>query len=51
LAEVEALYIQEVLRRTDGNQSQAAQVLQIDRKTLRNKLQRHAETVMLQSVS
>jgi DNA-binding NtrC family response regulator len=57
LAEVEARYIQEVLRHTGGNQSQAAQILQIDRKTLRNKLQKLPPTELteadesLQSVS
>jgi transcriptional regulator with PAS, ATPase and Fis domain len=52
LAEVEAHYIREVLQRADGNQSQAAQTLQIDRKTLRNKLQRaELSDRSLQSVS
>ena len=40
LAEVEHAYIEEVMVRTEGNQSRAAQILEIDRKTLRAKLQR-----------
>jgi len=43
LAEVERLYIESVLRSTEGNQSRAAQTLQITRKTLRNKLQSDPE--------
>jgi DNA-binding NtrC family response regulator len=38
LAEVEAEYIREVLSRVDGNKSRAAEILGIDRKTLREKL-------------
>jgi DNA-binding NtrC family response regulator len=38
LAEVEAEYIREVLSRMDGNKSRAAEILGIDRKTLREKL-------------
>jgi DNA-binding NtrC family response regulator len=40
LAELESLYIDWVIRKTEGNQTQAAQLLQIDRKTLRSKLQK-----------
>ena len=40
LAEVEAEYIRNVLASTGGNKSQAADVLGIDRKTLREKLKR-----------
>jgi DNA-binding NtrC family response regulator len=43
LAELEARYIDHVLKRAGGNQSQAAQLLQIDRKTLRSKLQKYRE--------
>ena len=39
LAEVEHSYISQVIEKTRGNQSRAAQILQISRKTLRNKLQ------------
>jgi DNA-binding NtrC family response regulator len=38
LAEVEAEYIRNVLASVSGNKSQAAKILGIDRKTLRNKL-------------
>ncbi len=38
LAEVEAEYIRNVLASVDGNKSRAAEILGIDRKTLRNKL-------------
>jgi len=38
LAEVEAEYIRNVLARVDGNKTQAARILGIDRKTLREKL-------------
>jgi DNA-binding NtrC family response regulator len=38
LAEYEAEYIREVLDSVDGNKSKAAAILQIDRKTLREKL-------------
>ena len=40
LAELEQAYICEVLARFDGNQSRAAQTLEIDRKTLRAKLRK-----------
>ncbi len=43
LAEVEAEYIKNVLASVDGNRTRAAQILGIDRKTLREKLQ-HYET-------
>ncbi len=43
LAEMEARYIEQVLEKTGGNQSQAAQILQIDRKTLRAKLQKYSD--------
>ncbi len=38
LAEVEKEYILKVLAYTDQNKTQAAEILKIDRKTLRNKL-------------
>lgn len=38
LAEVEAAYIDEVLRRTRGNKTAAARILGIHRKTLHEKL-------------
>ncbi|MBN1348576.1 sigma-54-dependent Fis family transcriptional regulator [candidate division KSB1 bacterium] len=41
LVEVEAEYIENVLAQVNGNKSRAAQVLGIDRKTLREKLKRH----------
>jgi two-component system, NtrC family, response regulator HydG len=40
LAEIEAAYIQEVLASAKGNRSRAADILGIDRKTLRDKLRR-----------
>jgi DNA-binding NtrC family response regulator len=40
LAEVEAEYIRNVLARVEGNKTRAAEVLGIDRKTLREKLNR-----------
>ncbi|MHC4295216.1 MAG: sigma-54-dependent transcriptional regulator [Planctomycetota bacterium] len=40
LAEVEAEYIRNVLANVGGNKTKAAQMLQIDRKTLREKLRR-----------
>jgi len=40
LAEVEADYIRNVLASVDGNKTRAAQILGIDRKTLREKLQK-----------
>lgn len=40
LAEVEAAYIQEVLAAVNGNRTRAAEILGIDRKTLREKLRR-----------
>jgi DNA-binding NtrC family response regulator len=39
LAEVEAEYIRSVLASVNGNKTRAAQILGIDRKTLRKKLQ------------
>lgn len=41
LAEVEAEYIQNVLTSVDGNITQAAEILGIDRKTLRTKLKKN----------
>jgi DNA-binding NtrC family response regulator len=41
LAEVEAEYIRNVLARVDGNRTRAAEILGIDRKTLREKLKSH----------
>jgi DNA-binding NtrC family response regulator len=43
MAEMERLYINQVLRKTAGNLSQAAQILRITRKTLRSKLQGSVE--------
>lgn len=43
LEELERLYIHRVLEQTNGNQSRAAQILQISRKTLYNKLQQYSE--------
>jgi len=54
LEQIEQMYIERVLELADGNQSKAAQLLQIDRKTLRAKLQKYAEqgsTAVLRSVS
>ena len=42
LADVEAEHIRNVLANTDGNRTHAARVLGIDRKTLRNKMQRYS---------
>lgn len=42
LAEVEADYIRNVLANVDGNKTQAAKILGIDRKTLREKLKRYS---------
>jgi DNA-binding NtrC family response regulator len=44
LAEVEAEYIKNVLASVSGNRTRAAQILGIDRKTLRDKLQHEATT-------
>ena len=38
LAEVEKEYIRNVLNSVDGNKTRAAEILKIDRKTLREKL-------------
>ena len=38
LKEMEKKYIQKVLAATNNNQTQAAEILQIDRKTLRSKI-------------
>jgi DNA-binding NtrC family response regulator len=55
LASVEQLYISRVIEATGGNQTQAAQILQISRKTLRNKLQSYSsqdpDDLVLRSVS
>jgi DNA-binding protein Fis len=40
LAEVEAAHIRAVLDAVDGNKTRAAQILGIDRKTLRDKIKR-----------
>jgi DNA-binding NtrC family response regulator len=40
LEEVEAFHIKNVLASVDGNKTRAAQILGIDRKTLRDKLKR-----------
>jgi len=40
LAELEQRYIQKVLAAVDGNKTQAAKILDIDRKTLLRKLKR-----------
>ncbi|MBD3289493.1 response regulator [candidate division KSB1 bacterium] len=42
LAEVEAEYIHNVLESVDGNKTRAAEILGIDRKTLRGKLKRYS---------
>ena len=44
LAEVEAEHIKNVLAGVDGNKSRAAEILGIDRKTLRDKLKKPKET-------
>lgn len=44
LAEVEAEYIRNVLASVKGNKTKAAEILQIDRKTLREKLRKTDET-------
>jgi DNA-binding NtrC family response regulator len=44
LAEIEQAYIGRVMEKTDGNQSRAAEILRITRKTLRNKLQAYSAT-------
>ena len=41
LADMEAEYVNNVLTSTGGNKSQAAEILGIDRKTLREKIKRH----------
>jgi two-component system response regulator HydG len=53
LEDVEKAYIERVLEHTDGNQSQAARILGIDRKTLRAKRERFGSVGRheLQSVS
>jgi len=43
LAEVEADYIQNVLASVGGNKTRAAEILDIDRKTLREKIRRHRQ--------
>jgi DNA-binding NtrC family response regulator len=47
LAEVEAEYIRNVLASVRGNKTKAAEILQIDRKTLREKLKKTDETSSL----
>jgi DNA-binding protein Fis len=42
LAEVEAEHIRNVLANVDGNKTRAAEILGIDRKTLREKLKQQA---------
>ncbi len=42
LAEIEPPLIEEILKRTGGNQSQAASMLGITRNTLRTKMQRYS---------
>lgn len=44
LAEVEAEHIRNVLASVDGNKTKAAEILEIDRKTLREKLKRTEES-------
>jgi DNA-binding NtrC family response regulator len=46
LEELQRLYIEQVLQKTNGNQSQAAQILEIDRKTLRLKLRKSSQARM-----
>ena len=45
LAEVERIYILEILRAAGGNKSRAAEILGLDRKTLYRKLQEYAADV------
>jgi DNA-binding NtrC family response regulator len=45
LAEVELQHIQEILTAVGGNKTKAAEILGIDRKTLREKLKSPGETV------
>jgi DNA-binding protein Fis len=42
LAEVEAEHVRSVLASVDGNKTRAAEILGIDRKTLREMLKRHS---------
>ena len=42
LAEIEPPLIEEILKRTGGNQSRAASMLGITRNTLRSKMQRYS---------
>jgi DNA-binding NtrC family response regulator len=42
LRDVEEMYIEEVLRRTNGNKVQAAKILGVDRKTLYRRIERRA---------
>jgi len=44
LAEVESQYIRQVLESVNGNKSRAAQILGIDRKTLREKVEKQKQT-------
>ncbi|MBS3741423.1 MAG: sigma-54-dependent Fis family transcriptional regulator [Candidatus Cloacimonetes bacterium] len=44
LEEVEAEYIKNVLQHVDGNKTKAAKILDIDRKTLRNKLKNYKKS-------
>jgi DNA-binding NtrC family response regulator len=41
LEDMERLHIMKVLQRTDGNKTQAARLLGIDRKTLRTKMKKY----------
>jgi len=44
LRDVEEMYIEEVLRRTNGNKVQASKILGVDRKTLYRRIERRAQS-------
>jgi two-component system response regulator PilR (NtrC family) len=45
LRDVEEMYIEEVLRRTNGNKVQASKILGVDRKTLYRRIERRAQAM------
>jgi DNA-binding NtrC family response regulator len=47
LRDVEEMYIEEVLRRTNGNKVQASKILGVDRKTLYRRIERRAQSAAL----